>query len=47
VQEHKGSIEIESTMGEGTTFVIRLPAAARASSPVGPPAADEPLAKAA
>jgi signal transduction histidine kinase/pSer/pThr/pTyr-binding forkhead associated (FHA) protein len=33
IKNHNGSIEVESVLGKGTTFTIRLPAANEASSP--------------
>jgi two-component system NtrC family sensor kinase len=33
IKSHKGTIEVHSVLGEGTTFTIRLPAANEALSP--------------
>lgn len=33
IERHRGKLEIESAVGEGTTFIIRLPAEQRASAP--------------
>ena len=34
VKEHKGEIAVESKVGEGTTFIIRIPIARQASEGV-------------
>jgi PAS domain S-box-containing protein len=44
VQRHQGAIEVESEVGKGTTFTVRLPVS---SAPLGsgsPPAASHPMA---
>src|SRR4029077_12847093 len=33
VERHRGKLEIESTLGKGTTFIIRLPLAQAAATP--------------
>lgn len=45
VSDVGGSIEVESTLGEGTTFRILLPAASRPSTTLNEPAVPTPVAR--
>jgi signal transduction histidine kinase len=41
VQQHGGRLEVESAVGQGTTFCIRLPPESSAAAPAGAPVATE------
>jgi signal transduction histidine kinase len=38
INKHKGDIRVESTVGEGTTFIIQLPEDSRSNEEVHSPA---------
>jgi hypothetical protein len=43
-EEHGGSIEVKSRVGEGTTFIVRLERWSEASAPTAPAIAEDAAA---